>query len=527
MNTVLENRYMRKKLGLTILFGLLCCAEPVALYAQENPLYANLPVGEHAVGFKVTTLTDKSRVTRPLYNFFGERDTTSRYKQVRIHLWYPALPGTGGGSLTYGNYASAHRLSATEEVLPEDLVEATLSSQKSTMEGFFGPFEDDDWKRLLSAPLLARKNAEFLPGRHPLLVGVLRPLSTTTTNELLASNGYVVAMVMFSGLQYPLGHVGNIQDMQKAIEYLNTTGLIDEDKIGTFGFSGSGFSQLLMAMYDFRVRAVADLESGYYGEGLFKMLSSSNFYDVRKLRVPFLHIYGKKLAAGDTDFDQFHTKVYSERHHLLMNYSGLHHWDIATEGRASTTVLDIRGEAREPIKASYELAHTYLLRFFDNVLKGNEGNGQAPQLLAFADSLYSLRVYPALSPVPNREEFRTIVKTKGADAAIQLAKQTVVVDSLAEFLHQNVLNQLAWELKSEGKTDEPLKLLAFATELYPEEAWLWNNLASMHEDFGHKEEAIAHSRKVVDLLKDFEGPEMSFDARIRRHAVARLERLTK
>jgi len=38
-------------------------------------------------------------------------------------------------------------------------------------------------------------DAAPLKDKFPLLIGMLRPLSTIITNELLASNGYVVAMI--------------------------------------------------------------------------------------------------------------------------------------------------------------------------------------------------------------------------------------------------------------------------------------------------------------------------------------------
>ena len=59
----------------------------------------------------------------------------------------------------------------------------------------FGAVTDDAWARLKQTPLLARPDAPAAGGRFPLIIGSLRPLSTTVTNEYLASHGYVVAMV--------------------------------------------------------------------------------------------------------------------------------------------------------------------------------------------------------------------------------------------------------------------------------------------------------------------------------------------
>ncbi len=59
----------------------------------------------------------------------------------------------------------------------------------------FGPVSDESWARLKQAQLLARPDAPGAAGPFPLIIGALRPLSTTVTNEYLASHGYVVAMV--------------------------------------------------------------------------------------------------------------------------------------------------------------------------------------------------------------------------------------------------------------------------------------------------------------------------------------------
>ena len=47
------------------------------------------------------------------------------------------------------------------------------------------------------------------------------------------------------------------------------------------------------------------------------------------------------------------------------------------------------------------------------------------------------------------------------------------------------------------KIREAKALLSLAAEFHPDEAWVWNNLASFEEDYGDKEEAIKASQKVV------------------------------
>jgi tetratricopeptide (TPR) repeat protein len=77
----------------------------------------------------------------------------------------------------------------------------------------------------------------------------------------------------------------------------------------------------------------------------------------------------------------------------------------------------------------------------------------------------------------------------------------------------------------EKKEKESLAMLKFATELHPKAAWVWNNLGSLQEDLGFKDEALGSSQKAVDLLEDDKGTELSFNQRIKRSSEARIKRL--
>jgi tetratricopeptide (TPR) repeat protein len=500
------------------------------LRAQQA--FTNLPIGKYQVGFKIISITDKSRVSKPLYNYLGEKETGSRHRTFNIHLWYPAKPNTGKGNMTYGEYGYAENMTSLNHPINKEKKTGLLESQRNSFQGFFSAISDADWKKLSETALLSQKEANPLSEKFPLLIGVLRPLSTSITNELMASYGYVIAMIIGDNADASspqIRYINEVADMQQAIAHLNQTGMIDEERIGTYGFSGSGFSQVLLAMQDKRIGALADIESAIYGEASWDQLAASDYYDAKKLHIPFLHIYGKKLAQGDKHFDDFHKKIYSERYHLQLNYQNLHHWDVATEGRVSTTVLHVRGEKEPFLQDSYELTHQYLLHFFNAVLKKDKSSQQkltATNTFAqYPDSLWTFKQYPALPPPPDVQQFTEVIQKRGIDTALVIARKFIILDSTAPFLHENAINQLAHTFRRQNKPDEALILMKFATEVHPQEAWLWNNLASMQEDFGNKAEAIRHSEKVLQMLPLTEATDMSFDARIRRNSAARLERL--
>ncbi|HEY0679292.1 MAG TPA: hypothetical protein VGD17_13470, partial [Chitinophagaceae bacterium] len=184
-----------------IIFSLMMIGQ--AAYCQTNPLFQNLPVGKYAVGFKIITLTDSSRVTKPLYNYFGEKETGDLTWKIAVHIWYPAKTNSGKGTLTYGDYCYNQLLSSTNGTIAEDRKTGQLNAMRQNFQGFFGQIDDSKWQQLIATKLLATKDAAPLNEKFPLLIGMLRPLSTSVTNEMMASNGYVVAMVVNSGGRVP------------------------------------------------------------------------------------------------------------------------------------------------------------------------------------------------------------------------------------------------------------------------------------------------------------------------------------
>src|SRR5215467_6683849 len=226
--------------------------------AQTIPIYKDLPVGKYAVGFKIVTIIDDSRIERPAYNYLGEKNEGDRRKKISIHLWYPAKVDAAKRVVTFGDYCYNYKLTSTSEPIDQKQIGARLLSIRNSIERWFGKTTDSAWQTLIATQLLAEMDAEPIPEKFPLLIGMLRPLSTSVVNELLASNGYVVAMIPNEGFSTMAeSALNDIPDMQFAIAYLSKNGNVNDD-IGTFGFSGSGFSQVLFAMYDQRVKAVAD-----------------------------------------------------------------------------------------------------------------------------------------------------------------------------------------------------------------------------------------------------------------------------
>ena len=487
---------------LTLIFIL---SQHLAGFGQKSPVFERLPVGEYAVGFKILTILDDTRMDKPELNYLGEKNEGERRRKITMHIWYPAQPNTGKKRLVYADYCYNERQRNSSELIAENIKKGQLESARRGVENWFGKTTDGAWDSLIKVPMLAELDAQPIKEKMPLLIGMLRSLSTSITNEMLASNGYVVVMVRGNPAgSFSSAALGDIPDMQHAIGWLSGNENINK-RIGSFGFSGSGFSQVLFAMYDSRVKALADIESGIYMEGLFQGLSASNYYDPAKLRVPFLHIFSLDLSKQEKYIGEFEKKSkFDQRYRLLLNQHGLHHWDFATEGYTACLFLNNRGHEREHIRQSFEIASNYLLQFFNAILKKEPEAihfiSDRSSLKGFSTSLWDISYYQALNPAPNREELDYIIRTKGITTAMEILTKTLPNDSSSDIMQWFVLNPLGYQFLNEGKYAEAIEIFSLNIRLHPEDANLFDSLAEGYERSGDKEHMKQASSKVIELL---------------------------
>lgn len=482
-----------------------------SIYAQTSSIYEKLPVGKYAVGFKIFTITDPSRIAKPEYDYLGEKIKGDRRKKITVHLWYPAKLNTGKRKMVYADYCYNRLLTSTSiDTLSKEQKNAEINDSRSSVERWFGKTNDVSWKALVETPMLASLEAAPVSRKFPLLVGVLRPLSTTISNEMLASNGFIVAMVKGNDGSFAESTLSNIPDMRMAIAELERNGYADAEAIGTFGFSGSGFSQVLFAMNDYRIKAVADIESGIYMDGLFQGFSASNYYAPYKLRIPFLHIFSRDLSKQEKFINEFENKAkFSNRYRLLLNQPALHHWDFATEGYISCTVLKMRGAERENIRQSFEIASVYLLNFFNAQLKGDEksltfltGKTSLPQV---SSSLWDIMELKASVPAPDIDQFKDIADTKGIDEAVAVVKRTIRDDTLSNITEWYNLNSMGYRYLQLKKYKEAVETFRLNTELHPLDPNLFDSLAEAYELSGEPENMKKVSGIVLELLNKKEG----------------------
>lgn len=485
-------------------------------------------MGKFAVGFRIITLTDDTRIGKPGFDYLGEKNQGDLRRKITIHLWYPAQPGTGQKALRYQDYCFNYELSATDETLDAKAKEEQLANRRQSIENWFGKVKDSDWTDLLNRQMIAVEDAAPIKQKFPLLVGMLRSLSTSLTNEMLASNGYLVAMVKETGPgSLATGASDNLTDMRFTMTFLLNKEMIDGNRIGTFGFSGSGFTQVLLAMNDYRIKALADIESGLYMDQLYQSLAASNFYQPAKLRVPFLHIFSKDLSKQEIFLSEFENKTkFTTRYRLLLNQPALHHWDFATEGYTSCLVLNNRGDSNQNISKSFEISNKYLLYFFNAMLK-DDANAKSllaekPVFQNTSPGLWDITVLKGAQPAPDVSEFEYIIRKKGINEAIAIAEKTLPGDSLSNMNIGFRLNNLGYRFLNEKNYENAIAIFKLNNKLHPEDPNLMDSLAEGYEASGDFANMKKISQSVVDMMNARSSP-TDFEKSLKENAMKRLK----
>jgi hypothetical protein len=389
--------------------------------------------------------------------------------------------------------------------------EATRQGDEANRRRFFAQFgtvSDSAWQRLKATSLLGHRNATPAAGQFPLIVGSLRRLSTTVTNEYLASHGYVVAMS--DGFEPDTSDAGvgletAVRDMELMVSELRELPYVDPARLAALGFSGSGFSQILFAMRHPDVDAVSDLESAIFDDRVFWPLSRGWGYNLAAMHVPFLHTYSVPLSKRENRFADFEGMRYAPRHHYLVDAPGIHHWDFALEGMAASTVLGVRGENGPRLKRVFETTNRYVLAFFNAYVKKDAAElaflRRDPAANGAPAGLATIRELPAVEPAPSLQAFETLLNERGAEVAMRTFQAARARDPQAPLFNPVRLNRLGYNLLRARKTAESVAVFRAVVELTPTSANAHDSLAEALETAGEKAEALAVARKGLELLE--------------------------
>ncbi len=475
--------------------------------AQSSPLFGNLQPGPFPIGFKVINISDSSRLVRPKQDYFGNPASSDRTRQLYVHLWYPAKLGKAA-PMTFADYVYS-----SNRTWPQTMTAAAKdkadSNVRNMIQRFFGSVTETAWASLQQTKLLARYNAEPAKGRFPLVVGTLREVSTTLTNEYLASHGYVVAFVQSANDRYETDDAtltalvlnNQLRDLELIVSQLREKPFVDPLKLATLGFSGSGLAPILFAMRHPDVDALALLETGMWGP-LGSSYTKTPLYDVRALRVPFFFSYsdssiGRWPEQQFAEFDQF---KFSTRHYFKVNIPKFHHWDFATEGMAASTVLSLRGEQQTDFRQGFEQTNVYLLHFLNAYVKKQAESLASLRHAPASSHIVTLKEIPAIKAAPSRDELAAIIAGQGIERAVQVYREARKRDPEAAIFEEERMNQLANEMARCDQPQTAIELLKLNVEAHPQSVTALINLGNAYATAGQKELAKQRFERALALL---------------------------
>ncbi len=548
-----------------------CQVAFILLVFSANGYSQELTYGPHSVGFRILTFIDSTRYTA------NQADGgPAPYRSVDVHLWYPA--GWSDGPVMTTKKYIASQVMENEHDSPNSLkAESILYGNRNAIRSWYGSFEAEDWDQLMAREWKAVAGAPFFEGAFPLLTGELRPTSTFITNEYMASHGYVVAFIrhhpfeQMSHQHYPTMSKSYLQmsrDMEFVTRQLRSRGIAGPDKLGTFGFSGSGFSQLHFAMLNPDVDALADIESGYFMEGLYQGLTALSTYHPYSLQVPFLHIFSRKLSGDETYIDSLYAMKYAEVYRLILE-KPQHHWDFASEGYMAARFLNNRPEEAGDVIASFHLTNLYLRKFFDAFLKDDQAslefiksspvaNGQdpdfvqmefmprnpgVPDIAALAVLLENGMTVPQLEQLKARLKRDTLnplsadifslaqigrhYQRRGdLDRTLAMAEILLTVNPGDQQARQ-MLDNLGYMLMEFDRMDEAGRAFQASVNLFPDHHIPRFGLGEYYMKKGNKKEALDEFEKGLDLARQSDGyPEDLLEAH-KRAFTEYIEKLKK
>jgi hypothetical protein len=347
------------------------------LLAQAQDLWKGVPAGPHAVGFRFEQRIDPARTI----------DSARRGTPLGLAVWYPAQK-SAAPAMTQLEY---RLLSFSRRPDPR----AFLDSEAEAMAGWrhigIVPMTMDQARAALNAPGRAVRSAPPVAGKFPIVL-VTSQAYLSTTAEILASNGYLVAApVRFSDISNDVPNPNfiayvetNIRDMEWALAELARDPAADTSNVAVLGHGGGGMQAVLLAMRNRAIGKVANIDTSVFS-------SRTNprqlpFFHPGLLRVPYLYIVTAQTKKDSDQYAEFESMRFSRRYEVVLDNPAIRHHDLSDYGRGVSAVLGIRGEAQDAVLRHYADIHKMLVAFL-----AGRPLPQAP---------YAVRVLDAVEPAP-------------------------------------------------------------------------------------------------------------------------------
>ncbi len=311
---------------LLVLLSIVECAT-----AQKHPLFSQLKLGDHAIGFRELYTSDSSR------SF-----ASSPARPMQIGLWYPANDNIRGNEMTVQDYfALDYREIDSSTKINDSLRQLTL--QKLTRHGA----NQELVGHLLQSYTLATRGAKPGNENYPLLIfaqGGGRPArSAFLLGEYFASHGYVVITMPHIGKNSQKIDRGvlrveeQVKDIDFLYHYASQLDFVDVESTILMAFSTGAESLFLHQANYQRAKAIVTFDGGPNRE----LLEEVDGFDAFKINIPVLFVssnHGMKMTIAEAEADRYVAGALHNAQKYTIKMMELNHPGLLTIGMMESIV---------------------------------------------------------------------------------------------------------------------------------------------------------------------------------------------
>jgi tetratricopeptide (TPR) repeat protein len=462
------------------------------------------PPGPYAVGYRLIKHWDPSRATQPASDFEGRAFNGERATPMQVSIWYPAT--AGGSPVTIGYYRALFEVRST---LAEP-AEAEVSNAGAALQAEARFQLGLDLPRIQATAIaagetLARRDAPPADGRFPLIVGGLEGAAPASgLAEYLASHGYVV----LTSPSLPRTATEQVTQPQVALE-TQTRNLevvysiarelpfADARRIALIGYNFDGMAALAHQMRNMTASAVVSMD-GWEAKDSARILQASPYYDVTRVRVPYLLFAQANPPSSQLAFDSVIVDQlkYAERYAFVVK--DMEHAELLGDQRIFPQLSRER-------RIGYDFVYRTVRTFLDAFVRGDSTaraslnrNAVTRGYPAWLATTEVRR--PALRAVPTADEVEAIAMS-GDIAKLTSVYRAAVQDNPAiQLFNRRTLALFAFRFAQRGQRESAIALHQLGIEAFPRSAIAQNDLGNAYRDAGNMELAAQHWRRALEMV---------------------------
>jgi dienelactone hydrolase len=300
-----------------VLLGILIINYTETIFAQRQQLEI-LDYGQYSVGFQYWYEIDSSRTWEPLPSDMDTNTAGTKYRPMRISVWYPAQLNNEN-KMRFENYVRPEHNNFYFRMLNKIMTDYDMWS-------YNGMFNEDSIiiNNLLHMETEVYYNAKPAEGKFALVIyssgWFSRSPDNTLLAEYLASHGYIVVTVpqlgpgstVFDFKVSPERINTQVADLRFALDFSLTHFNIDTARITALGFSIGGIVALWLGQTDERIKAVIGLDGSFILSGWKELCLNRTKTSVFNFPIIAIH-RGHEMQIDNVDYTYINNLTWSER----------------------------------------------------------------------------------------------------------------------------------------------------------------------------------------------------------------------